>query len=69
MSYWESADHADRRLLYLNDGFLTAIDAKTGNIISSFGDNGHVDVRVGLHRDVTTCGRCRPATRAASSKT
>ena len=31
----------------MNGGFLTAIDAKTGNVIASFGDNGKVDVRVG----------------------
>ena len=53
MNYWESADRSDRRLLYLNAGFLTAIDARTGNSIASFGDNGKVDVRIGLHRDVT----------------
>ena len=54
MNYWESKDRSERRLLYMNAGFLTAIDAKTGNNIAAFGDNGKVDVRVGLHRDVTT---------------
>ena len=53
VNYWESADRTDRRLLYLNAGSLTAIDAKTGNIIASFGDNGRVDVRTGLNRDVS----------------
>lgn len=53
MSYWESSDRSDRRLLYLNAGFLTAIDARTGNVIAGFGDNGRVDMRVGLNRDVT----------------
>src|SRR5262245_48394689 len=53
MSYWESKDRSDRRLVYMNSGFLTAVDAKTGNTIASFGDNGRVDVRAGLHRDVT----------------
>ena len=57
INYWESADGSDRRLLYLNAGTLTAIDARTGNIIASFGDNGRVDVRTGLHRDVS---RIRP---------
>ncbi len=52
MSYWESKDRSERRLLYLNVGFLTAIDARTGNTIASFGDNGRVDMRVGLNRDV-----------------
>jgi quinoprotein glucose dehydrogenase len=53
ISYWESSDRKDRRLLYINAGYLTAIDGRTGNSIASFGDNGKVDVRIGLHRDVT----------------
>jgi quinoprotein glucose dehydrogenase len=57
MNYWESSDGSDRRLLYLNAGSLTAVDARTGNIIASFGDNGRVDVRTGLHRDLS---RIRP---------
>jgi quinoprotein glucose dehydrogenase len=57
MNYWESVDRTDRRLLYLNAGSLTAIDARTGNMIASFGDNGRVDVRGGLHRDLS---RIRP---------
>jgi len=57
INYWQSADGSDRRLLYLNQGSLKAIDARTGNNIASFGDNGRVDVRAGLHRDVS---RIRP---------
>ena len=53
MNYWESADRKDRRLLYVNGGFLTAVDASTGKTIDTFGDNGRVDLRVGLNRDVT----------------
>jgi quinoprotein glucose dehydrogenase len=52
INYWESKDRSDRRLLYLNAGYLTAIDARTGNTIQSFGDNGRVDIRVGLDRDI-----------------
>ncbi len=52
MSYWRSADGSDQRLLYVNAGFLTAIDAKSGNTIESFGDKGRVDLRVGLDIDV-----------------
>jgi glucose dehydrogenase len=51
MNYWESKDHADKRLLYVNAGFLTALDARTGQAISSFGDNGRTDLRTGLDRD------------------
>jgi len=52
MNYWESKDRSDRRLLYINGGFLTALDARTGQTINSFGDNGRTDLRTGLDRDV-----------------
>jgi quinoprotein glucose dehydrogenase len=52
MSYWRSADGADEHLLYMNAGFLTAIDAKTGNTVETFGENGRVDLRAGLDIDV-----------------
>ena len=57
INYWESSDRSDRRLLYLNAGSLTAIDARTGAAIPSFGEKGRVDVRVGLHRDLTNIRR------------
>jgi len=53
INYWESADRKDRRLLYINAGFLTAVDAATGKTIDSFGEKGKVDVRLGLNRDIT----------------
>jgi quinoprotein glucose dehydrogenase len=53
INYWESADRTDRRLLFINAGFLTAVDAATGKTIESFGDKGTVDVRLGLNRDIT----------------
>ena len=51
MNYWESKDRSDRRLLYMNGGFLTALDARTGQTITSFGDNGRTDLRTGLDRE------------------
>jgi glucose dehydrogenase len=54
MNYWRSADGSEERLLYLNAGHLTAIDAKTGETIRSFGTDGRVDLRVGLDGDITT---------------
>jgi quinoprotein glucose dehydrogenase len=54
MNYWESADRKDRRLLFINAGFLTAVDASTGKTIETFGDKGKVDLRLGLNRDVTS---------------
>jgi quinoprotein glucose dehydrogenase len=51
INYWESADKTDRRLLYANSNNLLAIDARTGQTIASFGNNGKVDLREGLGRD------------------
>jgi quinoprotein glucose dehydrogenase len=56
INYWQSQDGADRRLLYIAGGMLTAIDARTGMSIPSFGANGQVDLRVALAasgRDLT----------------
>jgi len=50
INYWESADGSDRRLIFAIDGFLQAIDARTGQSILSFGTNGVVDLREGLPR-------------------
>src|SRR5689334_20605304 len=49
INYWESKDRSDRRLLTINGGFLTAIDARTGQAIQSFGDNGRTDLRAGMN--------------------
>jgi len=51
INYWESSDGSQRRLLYLNNGMLTAIDAGTGETVTSFGNDGFVDLRVGLRDD------------------
>jgi glucose dehydrogenase len=51
MNYWESKDRSERRLLFSSQQFLHAIDAITGEPIQSFGENGRVDLRVGLDRD------------------
>jgi len=48
INYWQSADGSDRRLIYLNGGMITQINAKTGEPITSFGDNGKIDLRNGL---------------------
>jgi quinoprotein glucose dehydrogenase len=48
MNYWQSEDGKDRRLFYVNNGNLTAINADTGESIPTFGDGGKVDLRKGL---------------------
>ena len=52
-NYWESDDRSDRRLMFLSGGMLTALDARTGEIVTSFGENGRVDVRIGADRDIS----------------
>jgi len=48
LNYWRSADGRDRRLLYIAGGLLTAVDARNGQAVASFGQNGQVDLRAGL---------------------
>ncbi|MBV8775379.1 MAG: PQQ-binding-like beta-propeller repeat protein, partial [Deltaproteobacteria bacterium] len=59
INYWESKDRSDRRILVSANGFLQAIDARTGELVDSFGDHGKVDLRTGIDR----------ATRPLSSRT
>ena len=47
INYWESNDRSDRRLIFGVGATLREIDARTGNAITSFGDNGRVNMRVG----------------------
>ena len=36
INYWQSADGSDRRLVFLNDGLVRAIDTRTGRYIENF---------------------------------
>jgi quinoprotein glucose dehydrogenase len=54
INYWESKDRKERRLLFASNHALRAIDARTGNSISTFGVNGAVDLKQGLGRDPQT---------------
>jgi quinoprotein glucose dehydrogenase len=53
VNFWQNQDGSDRRIFYINAGFLTAINARTGETIQSFGEKGRVDLRKGLNRDIT----------------
>lgn len=62
VTYWESGD--DKRILYSSGNSLTAIDAKTGKLIPSFGDGGRVNLNIGVRDEpdnisvtLTTPGR------------
>jgi len=54
INYWESKNRTDRRIFYCANNYLVAIDARTGQPIASFGDNGRVDIKVGFDRDPKT---------------
>ena len=41
LNYWQSKDGSDRRILVQVNGFLEAIDAKTGKLVETFGDQGN----------------------------
>ena len=49
VAYW--ADGDDQRIFYGTDeGYLLAVDARTGQLVQSFGDNGRVDLMEGVPR-------------------
>ncbi|MCW3110588.1 MAG: Pyrrolo-quinoline quinone, partial [Segetibacter sp.] len=50
MKYWENGN--DKRIYYSAGIYMFAFNANTGKLISSFGDNGKIDLRQGLNRDV-----------------
>jgi quinoprotein glucose dehydrogenase len=50
VNYWQSEDGSDRRLFFLINNFLQAIDAKTGQSVLTFGQGGVVNLRDGLLR-------------------
>jgi hypothetical protein len=76
VNYWQSKDGSDRRLVFLNDGAVRAIDADTGKYIENFSidvrnalPEGHADTpapaddqqpRGGSSRTPTS-SRCPPA--------
>lgn len=49
LAYWSSGN--DRRILAGVKNFVYALDASTGKVISTFGDQGRIDLRENLGRD------------------
>ena len=47
--YWENDTGGERRLFTGVGGFLFALDAKTGETVRDFGENGSVNLRSGLN--------------------
>lgn len=48
--YWESGE--DKRILYTAGSFLYAVNASTGQLITTFGDNGKTDLHEGLDGNI-----------------
>jgi quinoprotein glucose dehydrogenase len=51
VTYWESGN--DKRIFFVADSKLMALNAVTGKLIPDFGDKGTVDLTQGLGRDIT----------------
>ncbi|MGH9480319.1 MAG: PQQ-binding-like beta-propeller repeat protein, partial [Terriglobales bacterium] len=46
LAYWAGANGQDARILYVTPGyFLVALDARTGQRLAAFGDDGRVDLK------------------------
>lgn len=50
VTYWSDGD--DKRIFYSAGSYFYAVDANTGKLIPSFGDQGRIDLHNGLDRDV-----------------
>tara|TARA_B110000037_G_scaffold187249_1_gene217714 strand:+ start:214 stop:3045 length:2832 start_codon:yes stop_codon:yes gene_type:complete len=51
VTYWESGDGSDKRIFHFVKDRVYALDAKTGELITSFGEGGHIDLRKNLGMD------------------
>ncbi len=52
VTYWTNGQQ--ERILYVAGPYLYSVDANNGQPVSSFGDSGKVDLRLGLGRDVSS---------------
>jgi quinoprotein glucose dehydrogenase len=50
VSYWSDAN--EERILFSFKNYLLAVNAQTGALITSFGEQGKIDLREGLGRDI-----------------
>jgi quinoprotein glucose dehydrogenase len=62
INYWQSGDGSDKRLLITFDNQLEAINADSGQRITSFGKGGLVDLKEGLGRDFNTIHQIQSGT-------
>ena len=64
MTYWQSPDGKDKRLVFAIHHQLQEIDATTGKSVLTFGSQGFVDLRVGLDRPLAEIFRIQAASPA-----
>ena len=62
INYWQSEDGSDRRLLIAFNNKLEAVNAGNGQLITSFGAGGLVDLKQGLGRDPQTMHQIQSGT-------
>jgi quinoprotein glucose dehydrogenase len=51
LTYWQSKDGSDTRLIFAADNAPQEIDARTGKSIDTFGKDGRIDLRADLGRE------------------
>ncbi|MEO6843687.1 MAG: PQQ-binding-like beta-propeller repeat protein, partial [Ginsengibacter sp.] len=51
VAYWTDGKD-DKRIFYTAGYYLICVDANTGNLVKTFGNNGRIDLHDGLGRDV-----------------
>ena len=52
LAYWSNPENTDRRIIVGVMNFVYSLDAETGHPIASFGENGRIDLRENLGRDI-----------------
>jgi len=62
INFWQSKDGSEQRLLMAFSNRLEAIDARSGELIRTFGTDGSVDLKAGLGRDPSTIIQIQSAT-------
>ena len=65
VAYWQSPTQANKKRIYAqtNSGLLYALDANTGNLDAHFGNEGMLDLKLGLSKPAMrdTYGQTSPA--------
>ena len=51
VTYWKSEDGSDQRIFHFVKDRVYALNARTGKLIRSFGEGGHIDLRQNLGMD------------------